>query len=370
MQIESEDRSKKAASFLSLNSTHVDWQGKKLLSFASHDYLGISQHPDLKKNAMKVLLQYGTGTCHKEIPNSYIEYERQLAERCSERLEIPALSFFSSRWTALEMALASLQSANGTCFIDIHCDPLLHLIAKKHFCVVTYDTKDQLQQLIEMQTHPCGPQLLLTESLLSANGRYCDLALLLPLAKKYHLLMLVDHSNSFGVESNGDLNVHKDRIDFFICALDRGAAAAGAFVATHLTMDFLLHAFPIHAREWAPSFSTLGAIDASLELIALMDGERKQLHQRCHWLRTQLKSLEIPMISHSHFFCFSFADKSSAECLWQQLLQQGILAEFMESMRGYLIRIVINAQHTLEDLDALLSFFVKQKQLAIPRPLL
>lgn len=45
-----------------LEGPYVLCHGKKMLNFASHDYLGLSQHPEVKKNAIKYTLRYGVGT--------------------------------------------------------------------------------------------------------------------------------------------------------------------------------------------------------------------------------------------------------------------------------------------------------------------
>lgn len=332
-----------------------------MLHFASHDYLGISQHSDLKKNAIKALLHYGTGLCCGEAKGSFVEYQKQLEDKCSQMLGMSELRFFSSRWIALAILLASLQSDHAVCFVDIHCDPLLHQAAKTWQRVVPYDSEDLdgLQRLLENESSIGGVKLILTESLFSLNGKFCNLDALLNLAKKYDALVLADDSNAFGVYGGGlGIGSHKDSIDFLLCATDRGAGATGAFLASSLKMNILFKGFRFDPREWALSYSALGAIDAAFDLISPMEGERKQLEQRCHWLRMQFKRLDLPvLLTSSHFFCFFFHDKKKAEHLWQRLIQKEILAELIDSGEQHVVRLVINSSHTPEDLSTLVAFF-------------
>ena len=331
-----------------------------MLHFASHDYLGISQHSDLKKNAIKALLHYGTGLCCGEAKGSFAEYQKQLEDKCCQMLGMSELRFFSSRWTALAILLASLQSDHGICFVDVHCDPLLHQAAKTWPRVIAYDNEDLegLRRLLEKESTIGGPKLIITESLLSLNGKFCDLDALLNVAKKHDALVLADDSNAFGVYGGGlGIGAHKDAIDFLLCSTDRGAGSTGAFLASPLKMNILLKTFRFDPREWALSYSALGAIDAAFDLISSMEGERKQLEQRCHWLRMQFKRLDLSALTSSHFFCFPFSDKKRAEQLWQRLIQKEILAELIDAGEQHIVRLVINSSHTPEDLTTLVAFF-------------
>lgn len=40
---------------------YIFWEGKKLLDFSSYDFLGLAQHPEVKKGAIKYTLKYGAG---------------------------------------------------------------------------------------------------------------------------------------------------------------------------------------------------------------------------------------------------------------------------------------------------------------------
>jgi 8-amino-7-oxononanoate synthase len=334
-----------------------------MLNFSSHDYLGLSQHAELKKNAIKALLHYGTGLCFGEAKESYVEYQRQIEEKCIQLLNMPELRFFSSKWVALAILLSSLQSESSVCFVDTHSDPLLHLAAKTWQRVVVYDSEDLdgLCKLLEKESVKGGLKLILAESLLSLNGKFCDVDSLNLLVKRYQGLLLVDDSNAFGVHGNGGSCVQNDSIDFLLCSLDRGGGIAGAFLASHLNLNLVFKTFSIDPREWSISYASLGAIDLSFDLLASMEGERKQLQQRCHWLRMQFKQLKLDVSSTSHFFCFAFSEKKQAESLWHALLQKEILAELIDASccvkNRYMVRLIINSSHTPEDLTALISFF-------------
>lgn len=48
-------------SIAQLDGPYIVWEGKKLLDFSSYDFLGLAQHPEVKKGAIKYTLKYGVG---------------------------------------------------------------------------------------------------------------------------------------------------------------------------------------------------------------------------------------------------------------------------------------------------------------------
>lgn len=63
-----------------VDGPYVLLDGKKLLDFSSCDFLGLSQHPEVKKGAIKYALKYGVGTSpHSTISTPQLEIESKLA---------------------------------------------------------------------------------------------------------------------------------------------------------------------------------------------------------------------------------------------------------------------------------------------------
>lgn len=52
-----------------------------MLDFSSQDFLGLSNHPDLKKHTIKYLLHYGNGVCYPEIPGVLSNAKKHLKQK-------------------------------------------------------------------------------------------------------------------------------------------------------------------------------------------------------------------------------------------------------------------------------------------------
>lgn len=82
-----------------LDGPYVSFQGKKMLNFSSEDFLGLAQHPEVKKNAVKYVLRYGVGPS----PSLQQEIEAKLAR------------YLGKKEAALHL---SLDRTNGTDITD------------------------------------------------------------------------------------------------------------------------------------------------------------------------------------------------------------------------------------------------------------
>ncbi len=61
-----------------VDGPYINLDGKKLLDFSSCDYLGLAQHPEVKKGAIKYALKYGVGALLNSFPQK--EVEKKLAQ--------------------------------------------------------------------------------------------------------------------------------------------------------------------------------------------------------------------------------------------------------------------------------------------------
>jgi hypothetical protein len=64
---------------------YVIYEGKKFLDFSSCDFLGLAQHPEVKKSAIKYALKYGVGACDHSTPQKEVESKlaRYLNKECA-----------------------------------------------------------------------------------------------------------------------------------------------------------------------------------------------------------------------------------------------------------------------------------------------
>jgi 7-keto-8-aminopelargonate synthetase-like enzyme len=78
---------------------YILWQGKKWLDFSSYDFLGLAQHPEVKKGAIKYTLKYGVGV---PIPSLGSIPQQQLESKLAQFLGTEMAILFPSYDEALQ----------------------------------------------------------------------------------------------------------------------------------------------------------------------------------------------------------------------------------------------------------------------------
>jgi|GEM_PF-1260769 len=220
-----------------IEGPYVLIQGKKWLDFSSCDFLGLSQHPEMKKMSIKYVLKYGVG--------------------------VPPFSLKSASQQQLEEKLAQCLGAEVAFLFPSFKE--LHLILKKHqITLVSADTEDDLEE------------------------------------KKWSDRVVVDESFTVGImgyHGMGILAHSKSREHCIVGSLNFGVGCQGAYIAGSRSLLVDLPLFPSQAM----SFASLGSLDSALNLIPEMDSERETVTKNHKWLQKQFswapfKGLKSPRV--------------------------------------------------------------------------
>jgi len=335
--LEEENRLRRFKPMVPINGAFLLYEDEKLLSFCSHDYLALADNPETKKNAIKYLLQHGI-TASSESQDLYLTCQRELEQKLAEKLHRESTLFFPSRFEANGTALETLGHSEATLFIDEACHTsLFHGARASAGQVQSYPHSrlDRLEHFLEDSKSPT--KIIVTESIFSSTGSVASLPTLIELADHFNALLYVDDSHSFGitgVEGMG-LCANLEEIDIISGSFSKACGAYGGYIACSETLrDYLTTLSPTKTTFLFPP-SIIGAIEAALDLIPEMEGERKQLLQRSHWLRTHLQEIGFPLSDTSTpLLSLEFSDSSQVEDLRKHLKKEKILVGPTRSFEG------------------------------------
>lgn len=332
-----EKRLRKMKPMIPINGAFILFEDQKLLSFCSHDYLGLADNPGIKKNAIKYLLQHGI-TASSESQDLYLTCQQQLEEKLSGMLNREAALFFPSRYEANVTTLSTLGHENATIFVDSASHISIHRGAKEsaaHVEVFPHMRLDRLEHFLEDAKTPT--KIIAIESVFSLTGSVANLPTLIELAEHFDALLYVDDSHSFGVagvEGMG-LSAYLREIDVITGSFSKACGAYGGFVAcSEILRDYLVNVSPIKTNYLTPP-PIIGAIEAAFDLIPEMEGERKQLEQRSHWLRNALREIgfQLPKVN-TPLLSLLFNHPEEVELLRTHLKEEKILVGPTRSFQG------------------------------------
>lgn len=352
---------------LPINGAFVLFEDRKMLSFCSHDYLGIASHPGSKKQATQFLLEHGVATT-TQARDLYLTCQQALEERLSQLLRRESTLFFPSRFEANVATLVALGHKEAAFFIDDASHPSCLIGASRsQGNVHTYSGEDldQLRRLLSKAE--AATKILVTESISSLTGAVAHLPSLIQLAKQFDALLFVDDSHALGttgVEGVG-LCAHLREIDIITGSLSKACGACGGLMASsEIFRDYTLSHNPMQAAFRFPP-SIIGAIEAALDLIPQMEGERKQLEQRSHFLRRALQAIGFDLQkANTPLISLAFDDAGEGEGLQKRLEEEGILVNSAYSHPGgqspFRLNLALNICHMPDHLTRLVSAITAQ----------
>ena len=357
-----------------LDETHLFFENQKILNFCSPDYLGLSFHPTLQKTAIKFTLQHGHSSSH-----SSINLQTGIEKRLAETLGIEAAAILPSRFQAHTAILPTLATSQSLILMD-RC---AHFSLKQastisHASIESFthnDLKHLKMLLEETKNLSYFTKIIVTESVFSIEGDRAPIDELTELAQSYDALLYIDDTHALGAlgKKGMGLTAHRPEIDVRIGAFDYGCGGTLAFVGgSSLIIDYLQDYCPAFKENPLP-LSALGVIEAILDLLPELEGERKVLQQRAYYLTTQLQNLGFETGSATTHLIPLFLD-SNARVLdtYNKLLENKILTKplFVPDVAQNQARLLLslNIHHTPENLSYLLNHLSEGKKIAQEEP--
>ncbi|MEJ1240018.1 aminotransferase class I/II-fold pyridoxal phosphate-dependent enzyme [Chryseolinea sp. T2] len=223
---------------------HMKFNGKDVLNWSLNNYLGLANHPEVRKADADAAAQYGLGLpmgARMMSGNSknHIELEKQLAAFVNKQ-DVMLLNFGYQGVVSIIDALVDRKDVivydaeSHACIID---GVRLHI--GKRF-VYTHNDMDslekQLQRATKLADETGGGILVITEGVFGMSGKQGDLKGVAELKKKYNFRLFVDDAHGFGTMGKtgagcGEEQGVQDDIDLYFSTFAKSMASIGAFVA-------------------------------------------------------------------------------------------------------------------------------------------
>jgi 8-amino-7-oxononanoate synthase len=290
-------------------------RGKRVLSFASNDYLGLASHPTVRAAAISAIERFGTGAMASRLVVGTRSLHRELEQAIAAWKRTENALVFSSGYAANLGVIATLGAADVTLFSD----ELNHAsiidgcrLAKARTIVYRHLDLDHLQQLLRQTA---GRKIVVSESVFSMDGDCAPVQALAELCVEHGALLVLD-------EAHAVLGPDLDRINelqvLHVGTLSKTLGALGGFVAgSSRLIELLIN----RARTFI--FTTgLSPADTAAALAALRiceSDEGQRLRARLRWLIDMLQpnhsSAIVPII---------FGEDSAALDAAAQLRERGI----------------------------------------------
>lgn len=374
---ENQDLKRDLVDFTHPSNKEIRLNGKDYINFSSNDYLGLSHHPLLIQRAQQWAEKYGAGSGASRLVTGNLDVfstlEKKVATFKNKEDALIMVSGFQANASILPALFdKKILGQEPLVFADKLNHASMHLGCNAAgISQIRYRHNDMahLEELLEKYKNDTAPKFILTESVFSMDGDVAPLQKINELAKHYDCFTIVDEAHATGVLGKNGQGL-ATQADLVIGTFSKAFGAFGAYVACTKTLkDYLINKCSglIYATALPPS--TLGSIDAALELVPTMDKERAILQNMAQNFRNEVSILGMNTeTSETQIVPVIIGDSAEALNISNKLKEQNIWATAIRPptvpANSARIRFTFSAAHTENDLDKLLSalvIFQKQK---------
>src|SRR5918994_3230468 len=222
----------------------MSFRGKMMLNWSLNNYLGLANHPEVRKADADAAADYGLALpmgARMMSGNStnHLELEKQLAAFVKKQ-DVMLLNFGYQGVVSIIDALVDRKDVvvydaeSHACIID---GVRLHM--GKRFVYTHNDMESlekQLQRATKLADETGGGILVITEGVFGMSGRQGDLKGVVALKKKYNFRLFVDDAHGFGTMGKTGAGAGEEQgvqaeIDLYFSTFAKSMASIGAFVA-------------------------------------------------------------------------------------------------------------------------------------------
>jgi glycine C-acetyltransferase len=363
----------------------VKVKGKDVVMLASNNYLGLSDHPAIKKAAIEGIKKYGYGIASVRFICGTQDIHLQLENKISKFVGTEDTILFSSCFAANEGFFASLtnEKLGFENYKDVlYSDKLNHasIIDGQRLCksettdkkIYNHADMTELERLLEEDKNKDYRfKMIVTDGVFSMEGDLAPLDKIVELGRKYNALVFVDDSHAIGVSGKTGRGTPEakgvfGKIDVLTGTLGKaiGGAAGGYISGKKELITYLRQkSRPYTFSNSLPPAIIYGAM-AAFDLLVKDYSIVQHLHDNTTYFRREIKALGFTILEGDHpIVPIMLGDASVAQDMSAALLKAGVYIKglwFPVVPKGEArLRTQISAALTKKDIDRALDAFEK-----------
>ena len=351
------------------NSHIFVYKNKNYLSFASNDYLSLSDDKRIINSAKKSLDKYGFGTSSSPLISGYTKSHFKLEEEISKFLGQEKTLLFSTGYQANMGVIKSLVNRKDNIFADqLNHASLIDgsILSRANFKRYKHSDIKNLENLIS-NSKSLTNNLIISDSLFSMDGDLANLKKLKTLSKKSNSLLLIDEAHALGVfgkSGEGLISEHglnnEDNI-FLTGTFGKSVGTYGAFFSGN--SDYVEYVMQ-KARSYIYSTSIpVNAVEAtrkSLKIIEKESWRREKLFSLIQYFKKNIKKINYECLdSDSQIQVIIIGKSIDAINVSEELFKKGI---YLPAIRPPTVeegksrlRVSLTVNHEESDIDYLIN---------------
>lgn len=282
----------------------MKFHGKEILNWSINDYLGLANHPEIRKVDAEAAQQYGAAyPMGARMMSGHTNVHEQLERELAEFVQKEAAYLLNFGYQGMVSIIDALVSKNDVIVYDVDSHAcIIDGVRLHHGKRFTYKHNDMesieknLQRAVKVASEAGGGILLITEGVFGMRGQQGKLKEICALKSKYNFRLLVDDAHGFGTlgktgAGTGEEQGVQNQIDVYFSTFAKSMASIGAFVAADKDIIEYLK-YNLRSQMFAkslPMIQTIGALKR-LEMLRTMPELKAKLWENVNALQNGLKS--------------------------------------------------------------------------------
>ena len=359
-------------------SNHMKFQGKDVITWSINDYLGLANHPEVRKVDAEAAVKYGSAyPMGARMMSGHTDLHEQLQNELAEFVNKEATYLLNFGYQGMVSTIDALVSKDDIIVYDVDAHACiidgvrLHMgkrFTYKHNDLVSIEKN--LQRATKMAKSTGGGILLISEGVFGMRGEQGKLKEIVALKKKYNFRLFVDDAHGFGTLGKtgagaGEEQGVQDDIDVYFATFAKSMASTGAFIAADDEIITYLK-YNLRSQMFAKSLQMQlveGALKR-LEMLRTMPEFKNKLWENVHALQGGLKKqgFDIGTTKSCVTPVYLKGSIPEAMALVKDLRENhGIFCSIVVYPvipKGLiLLRMIPTASHTLDDVEKTLEAF-------------
>ena len=284
-------------------SNRMKFQGKEVITWSVNDYLGLANHPEVRKVDAEAALKYGSAyPMGARLMSGHTDLHEKLQDELAEFVNKESAYLLNFGYQGIMSTIDSLVSKNDIIVYDVDSHACIidgvRLHMGKRFTYKHNDIESlekNLGRATKMAETTGGGILVISEGVFGMRGEQGKLKEIVALKEKFNFRLLVDDAHGFGTLGKtgagaGEEQGVQDEIDVYFATFAKSLASTGAFIAADKeVIDFLK--YNLRSQVFAKSLQmqlVVGALKR-LELIKTKPEIKQKLWDNVHELQSGLK---------------------------------------------------------------------------------
>ncbi|TNJ46503.1 aminotransferase class I/II-fold pyridoxal phosphate-dependent enzyme [Tamlana fucoidanivorans] len=359
-------------------SNRMKFQGKEVITWSINDYLGLANHPEVRKVDAEAAAKYGSAyPMGARMMSGHTDLHEKLQNELASFVKKEAAYLLNFGYQGMVSTIDALVAKDDIIVYDVDAHACIidgvRLHMGKRFTYKHNDVESlekNLERATKMAEQTGGGILVISEGVFGMRGEQGRLKEIVALKKKFNFRLFVDDAHGFGTlgatgAGAGEEQGIQDDIDVYFATFAKSLASTGAFIAADQEIiDYLK--YNLRSQMFAKSLQMQlveGALKR-LEMLRTMPELKNKLWENVNALQSGLKErgFDIGTTQSCVTPVYLKGSIPEAMALVKDLRENyGIFCSIVVYPvipKGLiLLRLIPTATHTLEDVRETLDAF-------------